>query len=233
MLRNYIIIIEKKFFNDIMIIGDTMPRVNLIDINFKNMSVEDKRVAFVLMDFTLKRLHLKNLIVTDFNPKYIYCENGLYYFEKVSSNPYYYANDKEEAILKNILSLSNLAFCSYLPEYDMSQGLFNHDIISEYFDDIATYFPNDDRNYYKSILVDSYKENKLVGDSVYYYDYIVKQNKTEVDKGNSSRLVKATEAGRALANQDEAAFGKDFFFLAMVTSITLLLVGVFVYFRIF
>ena len=78
-----------------MIIGDTMAKVNLIDMNFKSLSVEDKRVAFVLMDFTLKKLHLKNLFVTDFDPRHIYFEDGLYYFEKVTSNPVYYANNKE------------------------------------------------------------------------------------------------------------------------------------------
>lgn len=210
-----------------------MAKVNLIDMNFKNMSVEDKRVAFVLMDFTLKRLHLKNLVVTDFNPKHIYYEDGLYYFEKVTSNPFYYANNMNEAVFKNVLGLSNLAFCSYLPDYDMRQGLFNHDIICEHFNEVAAFMPGDDRNYYKSVLVDSYKENKLVDGVGYYYDYIVKKNKTEVSKGNSASLIKATEAGRALANQDEAGFGKDFFFLAMVTSFTLLLVGAFVYFGVF
>lgn len=213
-----------------MIIGDTMARVNLIDMNFKDLSVEDKRVAFVLMDFTLKRLHLKNLIVTDFNPQHIYCEDGLYYFEKVSSNPYYYASSKEEAIFKNVLDLSNLAFCSYLPEYNLKLGLLNPDVISNNFDSFASVLPTQDCGYYKSILVDSYRENKLVGDSVYFYDHIDKLNKTGVNKGNSNKLVRATEAGKALANQDEVAFGRDFFILTIVASLTLLLIGLFVYF---
>lgn len=216
-----------------MIIGDTMAKVNLIDMNFKSLSLEEKRVAFVLMDVMLKRLHLKNLVVTDFSPENIYYDNGFYYFRKVSANPVYYAANKEEAVFKNVLSLSNLAFCSYLPDYDLKQGLLNSDIVSNNFDNFVSYLPEDDRNYYRAVLVDSYKQNRLVTDKVYYFDYIAGTSKNSIAKGNSNMLVKATEAGRALANQDESAFGKDFFFLAMVTSLTLLLVGAFVYFGIF
>lgn len=223
-------VIEKKFFNVIMIIGDNMARVNLIDMNFKNMSIEDKRTVLVLLDFSLKRLHLKNLIVTDFDPKNIYCEDGLYYFGKVTSNPIYYADNMEEAVFKNILSLSNLAFCTYLPDYDISQGLLSHNVVSTYFNSTSSYLPEDDRNYYKSILVDSYKEKKLIGDSIYFYDYINKKVKSEAGKGNSNKLVKATETGKSLANNEESAFSMNFFLITLVACVTVLLIGLFGYF---
>jgi len=207
-----------------------MARVNLIDMNFKNMSVEDKRVAFVLMDFSLKRLHLKNLIVTDFDPRHIYCEDGMYYFEKVTSNPYYYANDMDEAIYKNVLGLANLAFCTYLPDYDIAQGFFSHNVISDYFNIASGFIPSDDRDYYKSILVDSYREKKLVADEIYFYDYTTNKVKDGSSIGYSNKLVKATEVGKALANNEEAAFSRSFFLITLVACITILLIGLFVYF---
>ena len=138
----------------------------------------------------------------------------------------------DDAILKNVLSLSNLAFCTYLPDYDTKQGLFSHNVIAECFQGASMFLPDADKEYYKSILVDSYRANKFVGDSIYYYDYVVNNNQSEISKGNSSKLVKATQAGKALSNPDEAAFGKTFFLLAMVASTTILLIGLFVYFMI-
>ena len=96
-----------------MIIGDTMGnKISLVDMNFKSLSLEEKRVAFVMMDMMLKKLHNRNYMVTDFRPNQIYFQDGIYYFEKVAPISGYYSDNKDNAVLRNILGLSNLAFCT-------------------------------------------------------------------------------------------------------------------------
>lgn len=209
-------------------------RVNLIDMGFKNLPMEEKRAAFVLMDIMLKRLHEKNIMVTSFQPRDIYFENGFYSFEKVSPITNYYAKDKDEAILRNLLGLSNLAFCSYLSDYHLEQGLLSHEVVSNHFDSFANVFHDEDRTYYKTILVDCYQSGKLPQNCVYYSDYIIKTNKgKDVSSHNSLSYVKATEVGRAMANQDEAAFGHTFFLFTVVTSISIALIGFIVIFSLY
>ncbi len=201
-------------------------RVSLIDMGFKNFPVEEKRTAFILMDVMLKKLHEKNLMVTNFNPNRIYYENGYYYFEDVSPITNYYARDKEDAILRNLLGLSNLAFCSYLPEYQLNQGLLSYEVISSHFNSFSHIFVEEDRNYYKTILVDSFQSGRLSKENIYYSDYIIKNNKNgTTNSKNSLAYVKATEAGRALFPPDEAAFGHTFFLLTIVASISIALIG--------
>lgn len=216
-----------------MIIGDTMEnKTRLVDMNFKSIPLEEKRAVFVLMDVMMKKLHEKNLMVTDFSPTNVYFQNGIYFFEKVSPISSINASNKEEALLKNLLGLSNLAFCSYLPDYRLESGLLSHSVISDNFNNFSSYLPEEDRSYYKAVLVDSYSSGKLPGNPVYYSDYLIKQYRedTTKDKKSSLAFVKATEAGRALANQDEAAFGHNFFFLTVVASVTIMLFGVVFYF---
>lgn len=212
-----------------MIIGDTMEnKVSLLDINFKSFTPEEKRAALVLMDVMMKKLHSRNLMVTDFRPSQIYYENGIYSFEKVSPISDYYIDSKENAVLRNILGLSNLAFCSYLPDYDLRQGLLSYDVVYQHFNNFVSYFPEEDRDYYKSVFIDSYNNKKLPDDVVYFSDYVVKQHRNSSNNRTTSlAYVKATEAGRAIARQEdnEAAFGHNLFFLTIVASITVILMG--------
>lgn len=203
-------------------------KLSLLDINFKQFSTEEKRAALVMMDLMLKKLHQSNLMVSDFSPSQIYYEDGIYSFNKVSPISDYYIDNKEKAVLRNMLGLSNLAFCSYLPDYDLKNGLLSYDVINQNFNEFSGYLPDIDREYYKSIIVDSYNNKKLVNDNVYFSDYVVKKHQSSSNnKSSSLAYVKATEAGRAFKMQDEeAAFGSKFFILTIVTSFTILLAGV-------
>lgn len=215
-----------------MIIGDTMRKINLLDMNFKSFSISEKQVAFVLMDMMMKKLHERNLMVTDFSPSQIYFQDGIYYFEKVDSISDYYSDNKENAVLRNIFGLSNLAFCSYLPDYRLEQGLLSYDVIHQNFNNFSSYFHELDRDYYKSVFVDSYNNKNLPSDNIYYSDYIIKKhNNTANNNTTSLAYVKATEVGRAFKIQDdsEAAFGHKFFFLTIVASFIVMLVGVLFY----
>lgn len=217
-----------------MIIGDTMGnKVSLLDMNFKNLSLEEKRAAFVLMDIMLKRLHERNLMVTDFRPSQIYFQDGIYYFEQVDFISDYYSDNKENAILRNILGLSNLAFCSYLSDYNLEQGLLSYDVIYQNFNNFSSCFKEEDRNYYKSVFIDSYDSKKLPSDTIYYSDFVIKQHRNSNNNNVTSlAYVKATEAGKAFAKQDdsEAAFGHKFFFLTIVASFIVMLAGIIFYF---
>ena len=128
------------------------------------------------------------------------------------------------------LALANLAFCSYLPDYNLNYGLLSYDVINQHFNEFISYFPEIDRDYYKSIFIDSYENKKLPSDIVYYSDYVIKQHQNSSNSNSSLAYIKATEAGRAFANQDEAAFGHSFFFLTIVASIIVVLVGFLIYF---
>ena len=206
-------------------------RINLLNLNFRSFSLEEKRAAFTIMDVMMKKLHDKNLMVTDFNPGNIYFQDGIYCFDKVSPISDYYVDNKEKAILRNIMGLSNLAFCSYLPDYNLKYGLLSYDVIHQHFNEFISYFPEADRDYYKTIFIDSYENKKLPSDTVYFSDYVIKQHQNSSNSnGNSLAYIKATEAGRAFANQDEAAFGHRFFFLTVVASIMVALVGFIIYF---
>lgn len=203
-------------------------KVNLLDIRFKDLNLEEKRAALVIMDVSMKRLHQHGLMVTDFNPSQIYYENGLYFFKKVSPISDYYIDNKEKAVFRNVLGLSNLAFCSYLPEYNLNNGLLSYDVIHQQFQNFSNYFPKEDVDYYKNIFIDSYNDRKLLGNVVYFSDYVIKQkNDVSNNKASSLAYIKATEVGRAFARQEEneAAFGSKFFILAIVTAFTIFLIG--------
>lgn len=207
-------------------------KVNLIDMNFKQLSMADKRVAFTLMDAMLKKLHEKNMMVTDFSPNKICYQDGFYTFEDVEFITDYYANDRDVAIFSNILALCNLAFCSYLPDYQLNQGMLNFEVISNNFDNFVSYLPEEDRDYYRGVLVDSYKRGKIDGHTLYYSDHIIKLGQNHNGSNNNSlAYVKATEAGKAFANKEnEAAFGHNLFFITVVLSLIIGMIGIILYF---
>ena len=103
---------------------------------------------------------------------------------------------------------------------------------STQFDKFASMFVSEDRDYYRSVLVDSYKGHTLPS-TTYYSDYIIdkeKNNNTSGDK-RSNAYIKATQAGKLYAdNLNEAAFGKTFFFACMVTTMIIAFIGLAIYF---
>lgn len=204
-------------------------KVNLLELNLKSFSLEERRQIFLMLDLMMKRLHENDMMITDFNPNQIYFQDGIFMFDKVSPISAYYSDNKENAILRNVLGLSNLAFCSYLPDYRLEQGLLSYDVVHQQFNNFVSCFPEEDRTYYKSILVGSFETKKLPNDTVYYSDHMAKQNRTSSNR-NGLTYIKATDIGRAFAQNDEAAFGHNFFFMAMVASVCVALVGIVAYF---
>jgi len=205
-------------------------KISLLDMNFKSLSVEEKRAALVLLDTMMKKLHERNLMVVDFRPNQIYFQDGIFSFENVVPIGTYYSDNKDNAILRNVLGLSNLAFCSYLPDYRLELGLLSYEVIHDNFNIFVSYFPEEDREYYKDVFIDSYNNKKISGDTVYYSDYVIKQNKNSNNSSkNSFAYIKTTEAGRAFAKQDEQGFGHNFFLLTIVASLIVMLIGLVLY----
>lgn len=212
-----------------MIIGDTMAnRVNLVDMGFKNMPLEQKRAALVVMDLMLKKLHSKGLMVTDFNVDNIYYENEIYFFEKTMPITSVVADNKEAAILNNMIWMSVLALWAY--NDNPSNSLISPSYVSNQFQNFSHWYPEEDRSYYKSILVDSYQSGKIVVPDIYLSDYVVMQHQSSNKGGSSLAYIKATEAGKAFANMDEAAFGNRFFLVTVVASLVVCLIGLLLYF---
>lgn len=213
-------------------------KYNLNQIGFKKFTREEKRVSFVMMDYALKELHSLNYMVTSFNPEDIsYDANqGLYFFDKIASIDRYQStfntDKKKEAVLDNIIGLSKLALYSYL-DSDIKYTFLNNDFISDRFNDFAVNFYPEDVNYYRSILVDGYKNHELPK-QIYYADYILNNEKNNNSKSNSSSLAytKATEIGKMMTEKEnkEAAFGNGFFFVTVVASMIVLMIGVIIYF---
>ena len=213
-------------FDSVMIIiGDTMGRpYNLVEIEFGKLSKAEKRESFAMMDIALKRIHEKNFKVDSFDPSDIFFEDGLFFFKDVTPINYN-VDSKGEAILDDIIGLSNLAFCSYLPSYDLSNGLLNTKVVSEQFDKFVTIFEGDDKDYYRSVLVDSFNSRQLPN-TVYYSDFVK-------EKGSNGRaMVKSTLAGKLMDNDklDNAAFGNTFFFACMVATMIMAFIGLAIYF---
>lgn len=203
-------------------------KVNLIDMNFKTMSVEEKRAALVAMDLMLKKLHSSNLMVTDFNVNNIYFEDGIYYFQKIRPITSIVAGNREEAILNNMIWMSIVALWAY--NDNSTNILVSPSYVSNHFDRFSFWYPEEDRDYYRSILVDSYRNGKLVSSDIYFSDYVIKQNHSSNKSGTSLAYVKATEAGKAFASIDEAAFSNSFFMVTVVTTLSVLLVGLIFFF---
>ena len=213
-----------------------MERKNLADIDFNSFNKDEKRIMFITMDSVLKNVHKHNKMVTSFKPKDIYYDpnTSLIEFDKEYGIKPELVSNKEEAVLKNISDLSVLAFCSYLDEYDPSKdGLLHPDTISEQFDNFSNIFDKEDVDYYRSVLVYSHNTHELPKD-IYYTDYLMNREKEKTTKGQkpSNVYVKATQVGKLLSDKEneQAAFGSQFFMVSSIASILLLIFGFILYF---
>ncbi len=203
-------------------------KVNLLDMKFKSLSLEEKRAALVVMDVMLKKLHENGYMVTNFNPDHIYFQDGIYSFDKIVPISYIVADNREEAILNNVIWMSVLALWAYYN--NTSDTLMNPKFVSQHFDSFSFCYPNADKAYYQSILVDSYHSNKLVAPFIYLSDYVISEHKkNSTSNASSLAYVKATEAGKAFSDKNEAAFGYNFFLVTVVASITIILIGIVFY----
>jgi len=200
-----------------------MEHQNLLDLKIKTkLDSEDKRYLLMLLSIRMKKYHEQNKMVTSFKPEDIIYQDGSFDFLEVKNISPLLVNDKDTAILHNIIGLANLGFCLFLPDYDIANGLLDKSVVSDRFNSFVTIFDEKDRDYFKSVLVDARNTGQLPA-IPYYYDYAVQKEKSDTSKGQSPSLIRATEAGKYMADKEEAAFGDIFFFVTITAS---MLIGI-------
>ena len=199
-----------------------MSKYNLVDMDFEHLDRDVKRYSFLLMDMKMKQLHEEDKMVLSFEPKDIYFddETKLYEYGKIEKINPLVVNGKEEAVVYDVVLLSTLAFCAYLPTYDLKNGLLDSGVISQKFESFSNIFDETDRDYYREVLVNTRNTGRLP-EPIYYKDYVEKKEEMNESTGKSSSLVRATEAGRLMTEKDEAAFGDMFFFVTVISSMIL------------
>ena len=208
--------------------------MNLVDIGLKDYKNEDKREVFMILDQVMKNLHENNMIITSFDPKDIIYENSEFVYTKVSPMSPIVASDKQSAVVDNVIKLANLALCFYLPNYDFNSGLLDPRVLKNNYRAYENVFDPIDKAYYRSVLVDTFTENKIPP-ILYYYDYVSATLKDSdlSDRNNSNvrSYVKATEAGRLMTDKNsESAFSTTFALTSMVAAALILIIGLALYF---
>lgn len=208
-----------------------MDKVSIVDFNLSSMSMEYKREFFYKLDWAMKQIHESGGYVSDFDPNHIYVdqETRTPSFESIYPFSYTYSDSKD---LKkaNMLFLADLAFCTYLPEYNLRNGLLNPEVLSSRFDDFSEYFPEEDVDYYRSIFTMDYSDDNIP--VVYYSDYINKKMENgSITSSNTMRYVKSTPAGRAMTASDgEAGYINYVFITCVVFAVVMLTVFGILYF---
>ena len=208
-----------------------MSKYNLVDMDFEHLDTDAKRYSFLLMDMKMKKLHDEGKMVLSYEPKDIYFDSDtkLYDYEKVENISPLIVNSPEDAIVYDVIQLSTLAFCSYLPNYDLKNGLLDSGVISQKFDDFSNMFGEIDRDYYKEVFTNTRNTGTLPS-PIYYHEYVEKKETMDNSNGKSASLVKATEAGRLMSDNQEAAFGDMFFFATITASMLIGIVGLLIFF---
>lgn len=198
---------------------------SIVDFNLSSMSMEYKREFFYKLDSVMKQLHESGSYVTNFNPDSILIDNvtRIPSFMQIStfSSSYEDPRDLKKA---NMLWLADLAFCSYLPEYGLNQGLLNPEVLSLRFSDFQEYFPEEDIDFYREVFNMDFADDSVP--VIYYSDYINKKtDNVSRSSGNAISYVKSTAAGRAMAGSDnEQGYINYIFITCVVLAIVILMV---------
>ncbi|MBE6146801.1 MAG: hypothetical protein E7168_00540 [Firmicutes bacterium] len=200
-----------------------MEKRSIVDFKLESMSMDYKREFFYKLDMMLKEIHTSGGYVMDFSPKSIYVSDitRIPAFTSISSfqNTYINPDDVKRA---NLLMMADLAFCCYLPEYSLDNGLLNPEVLATGFDNFKSYFPEEDVEYYKSIFELDYADDNAP--ILYYSDYInQKKSSSSNEQKNSKTYIKSTPAGKAMSHSsDEAAFASNILMMCIVGIISIL-----------
>lgn len=200
-----------------------MEKRSIVDFKLEMMSMDYKREFFYKLDMMLKEIHNSGGYVMDFNPKSIYISDTTRTpaFTSISSfqNTYVNPADVKRA---NLLMMADLAFCCYLPEYSLENGLLNPEVLASGFDNFKSYFPEEDVEYYESIFKLDYADDN--SSILYYSDYInQKRISSNNEHKNSRTYVKSTPAGKAMSQtSEEAAFASNILMMCIVGIVSIL-----------
>lgn len=202
-----------------------MGKVNIVEFGLHKMSDDYKRNFFYQLDSQLKAIHQNGGIVRNFSPQDIFVDEETRtpsFMAVYPSLKYYFdEEDKKQAQIENVSSLSTLAFCVYLSkeeeEYNLNNGLLQFDILKNNLAFTLGYFPEEDREYYLEVFGSDLER------PLYYSDYIDKKMASSNSKGESLSLSKSTPVGRAMSQRNgEAAYVSYILMFSVVGVITML-----------
>ncbi len=188
-----------------------------------NKDLELFKRLFYNMDKEMKKLHMNNYYIKDFNINNILVSGDYIKYTAISLLD----SDKSYFINRNIYYLA----CFELAIYSECLNYINPDnkeYLKENFNDFAVFIPNDFLAYYKGIFVN--------GSSVYLSDYMNIKSKREMKDstsfGNNSNIStngknmsynKSTLAGRLLTDDNKAAFIQVFLFPVIIILLAILI----------
>lgn len=199
--------------------GDDMETNNTYQ-QFLQQEHDSSKILEVVysLDRQLKYLHSKNYYVTDINFKNVVMNDnndfGFVYIDKIPTGV-----NKEFYINSNINSMVNFSLGSYvfLASYDAgyvsSIESFDYtqitkqypDFIKEHYDFIRTTIPASDE-------FAEYYDNAINGEFGYFSDLVDRKSKeSQANKNSALTMVKTTQVGKALSNDDDAFVGVLFY----------------------
>ena len=203
-----------------------MEKLNIVDYGISSRSIEEKRQFLFNLDYQLKYIHNNDGYVrnVDFKNIYVDATNNFPYFEDIYSISKSGFDNPNEIKKVNLIWLANLAICLYLPEYRLENGLMSLEVLISNFDQVKSYIPESDVDYYRNILFNT--------DSISYFsDYLQKQNSSNSKMAsNAMQYIKSTPAGRAMATNDsEAGIANYVFITCLVFALIILVLGLAIY----
>lgn len=162
-------------------------------------SIDDKRGLVISLDQNLKALHDQGKTIITLNPHNILIdkETKQPIFSQDLSDSTGFTNLEAWKRL-NTIWLADLEMCIYLyPNYNLDYGLMDLELLSNNFSDFSSFIPSTDVEYYRQILDSSYY---ISNDKPIYLSTFNLNNGSQI--GTSRTYVKATAAGKAMANNE-------------------------------
>ena len=203
-----------------------MEKRTIVEFGLSTMSMDYKREFLYKLDSMLKEIHESGGFVTSFDPNTIYITEDTR-MPVFSSIRRFLPDEEDQQNIKvaNLLWMADLAFCLYLPDYNLANGLLNPEVISMYFQDFKGYFPEEDVDYYASIFQLDYSLSVLP--TQYYSDYINTKMEANQASAYSSHksYSKSTLAGRMMSEKNNirnAGYANYILMTSLVGSLLLL-----------
>ena len=200
-----------------------MEKKTIVEFGLSSMSMDYKREFLYKLDSMLKEIHESGGFVTSFDPNTIYITEDTR-MPMFSSIRRFLPNEEDQQNIKvaNLLWMADLAFCLYLPDYNLENGLLNPEVISMYFHDFKGYFPEEDVDYYASIFQLDYSLPNLPVQ--YFSDYIDRKMSSNQASmySNQESYSKSTLAGRMMSEKNNSGYANYILMTSLVGSLLLL-----------
>lgn len=153
-------------------------RVNLIQYRGSYRTKEELRNILYNLSKDMKRHHQNGEYIYDFSPRTIsvcWTNPGDVIFCKYKRFGQVPLSDIITLKVNDIKKLALLAFCMFLDDYNLENGLLNIDVVKNSVEDNLSIFLDIDRDYYRSVFS---------SDNMFYYcDYV--DGKISSSKENS------------------------------------------------